>query len=335
MAKKPPGPPPPPPPRPASWLPITDSQADKHKRPWLKPGQIQFLKKIRDRPFTREDIDYYKDKEYYQDLIESDLEDFIRMLEKEGYIEPKGESPETWSCTNKGCEVLMSQIKRARSNPLQLKNELKSLNAAESLKVATELKRDGNLAGAIEMLKASYEKIKESTTSYGVETYLRLPVCLQLAGRNDEAWGFLNRLITKGYPNQLNNKALNTLDKSKIYHSMSNFLHKEKKHHQAIVFESMSLAAWAQYHYLQSEERCRSREKEMRKDSQRAFIRASKPEEIFTKLVESIPKKARTLELSEVVEYICIALIKPDQIKYDLMYVDVDKILAKQEKTAD
>jgi hypothetical protein len=151
-----------------------------------------------------------------------------------------------------------------------------------------------------------------------------------MAGRADEAWEHFNRLLSSGYPNQLKYKALNIRDQSLIHGSMSRFLHKEGKHRQAVALKALSLIAWAHFHHLQAIEYCRPSENKLRKDSQDAFLRASSPVEILDDLVSSIPKNARLLDLSEVVEYICKLLNEPGKIKYDLVYVDIDKLLSKQ-----
>lgn len=209
------------------------------------------------------------------------------------------------------------------------------LNASESLKVATELKRDGNLSAAIKALEISYEKIKASQTSYGVETFLRLPCYLQAAGRSDEAWGCLNRLLIEGYPNQLESDQFKAHDRSSIYSSMSNFLHNERRHHQAIVFGSLSLMAWAEFHYLQAKGYNKPCESLLRKEAQEQFVRCSQPTELEERLRRSIPKKSGKFDLSKIVDYICETLKKPDLIKYDISFVEIECILHEHNKKMD
>jgi hypothetical protein len=324
------GAPPPLPPRPAGWGNEADSHQCDLRHQSLSPGQIQFLKKIRDRPLSKEDIEYYKQHDYYRDLVDGDLGEFIDRLGLDGYIRRSDSTFEAWTCTAKGIVAVESLVIEARSNPAIVKSALGGLNASEILKIATELKRDGNLIGAVEALKLAYTKIGESSTTYGIDTFLRLPSYLQMAGRNDEAWEYLNRLLTSGYPNQLSNMALNIRDKSLVYSSMSRFLHKEGKHRQAVVLKTLSLISRAHVHHLRAIEYCRSSESELRKDSQSAFLLASGSEVILEALASSIPKNARLLDLNEVVEHACELLKEPDQIKYDLAYIDIDKILSRQ-----
>jgi hypothetical protein len=318
---KPLGPPPPPPPRPTSWGVTEDAKPRRREGQKLKAGQIQFLKKIRDTPLTREVLDYYSGHKYYHELVGRRLESFIHILEQGGYIERKGSSPEIWTCTTKGIDATKKLIVEARSNPSCLQAGLKDLSADELLKIATELKRDGNLDGAIEVLIMSYEKIGRSSTTYQSATFLRLPNYLVLAGRFDEAWGYLNKLITK---------AGNMRDKSNIYSAMASALHKESKHAQAIALKALSLIAWAHFWYIQSEDTNFSQEAETRDEFREAFTKFSQDKYIASKLKQSIPKKARTIALDMVVDYICKALERPAEIKYDIAYVDIDRIIHEQ-----
>lgn len=287
----------------------------------MKPGQIQFLKKIRDRPLTREDLNYYKGHQYYQELVDGDLEAFICLIEQDGYVERAEQVPEVWTCTDKGREAAERLIAEARSNPSCLHAELAELNADESLKVATELKRDGNLDGAIEALKISYKKISESSTTYRSETFLRLPNYLILAGRFDEAWESLNKLISG---------ATNLRDRSNIYSAMGSALHKEGKHAQAIALDALSLMAWAHFWHTQAEDVNFFPEIETRKEFRETFTKVSQREYIASGLKQSIPKKAGKIDLGEAVNYVYQALKVPAEIKYDIAYIEIDRILHRQ-----
>jgi tetratricopeptide (TPR) repeat protein len=67
--------------------------------------------------------------------------------------------------------------------------------ASQMLKEATQLKKDGDLSSAITKLKQAEEAIHRSEVDYGIETFLRLPMYLQAAGRSDEAIQRLNQLL--------------------------------------------------------------------------------------------------------------------------------------------
>ena len=74
-----------------------------------------------------------------------------------------------------------------------------SFEVSHLLKEATQLKREGDLSSAIKKLKQAESKIQRSSVDYGIETFLRLPMYLQAAGRSDEAIKQLDQLLSK-YP---------------------------------------------------------------------------------------------------------------------------------------
>jgi len=104
------------------------------------------------------------------------------------------------------------------------------------LKEATEKKKSGDLGTAIELLRKAYKEIIKSSTTYSVNTFLRLPLYLQQAKKNDEAWREFNNLLVKGYPNQMNDPVSIPMDHSIIYDKMRLFLHREGKNELAIRF---------------------------------------------------------------------------------------------------
>ncbi|MHA8055280.1 hypothetical protein VR611_04980 [Aquirufa nivalisilvae] len=106
----------------------------------------------------------------------------------------------------------------------------------ELLKDATSKKSSGDFDGAINSLRLAFEKIKKTDISYPVETFLRLPLYLQSAKRNDEAWREFNNLIAYGYPNQLNYPDIRPYEESIIYDKMRLFLQRENKNELAIFF---------------------------------------------------------------------------------------------------
>lgn len=59
--------------------------------------------------------------------------------------------------------------------------------ASALIKHSTQLKRDGDMSGAIEALEDAAVAIKEGKTEFPVETHCKLPLYLQQAGRGDEA----------------------------------------------------------------------------------------------------------------------------------------------------
>ena len=109
------------------------------------------------------------------------------------------------------------------------------------LKNATAKKKD-DIDGAIECLKEAY-KLSEKKEDYalGLQSYLRLPKYLLLAGKNDDAYGQLSLLLSHGYPWQ--NKEFLICDHSEIYKAMSQQLEKENEYLDAISKYAMHLVA--------------------------------------------------------------------------------------------
>ena len=223
-------PPPPPPPIDPRLLQggnATSPAKSNELQPRLSAGQVQFLKKFLDFPLSREMIDYYSGLEYYQYLVGGDVAKFVNQLMSEGLIQPHDTDIASWICSDAGRSVAESAIIDTRTDSSNIIDYVQSLQASETLKVATELNRDGNLPAAVLVLREAYKKFGNSSVSYGVDTYLRLPSYLQKLGRYDEAWGFLNELLTRGYPNQIQNEALILLSRSKIYKAMCRLLQHE------------------------------------------------------------------------------------------------------------
>jgi len=104
------------------------------------------------------------------------------------------------------------------------------------LKKATAKKKAGDLENAIKLLKQAYEQISKESISYPVDTFLRLPLYLQEAKRNDEAWREFNVLLTEGYPNQTKDPELIPMDHASIYDKMRLFLQREGKNVLAVRF---------------------------------------------------------------------------------------------------
>jgi len=126
-----------------------------------------------------------------------------------------------------------------------------SSNKPEDLfKEATSLKKSGDIDGAILKLRSAYRAIEKTNITWSVQTFIRLPQYLQLAGRNDEAWKEFNNLLL-GYPNQLNVAEVLPMNHSIIYDKMRLFLQKEKRYKKAVVFGIFSYLCWAQGLHLQ------------------------------------------------------------------------------------
>jgi hypothetical protein len=71
--------------------------------------------------------------------------------------------------------------------------------AAQLLKRATELSKT-DMSAAIQTLRAAYEAIAQTDIQYGIETFLRLPLYLQRAGRFTESLHEFHRIFASFLP---------------------------------------------------------------------------------------------------------------------------------------
>ena len=101
----------------------------------------------------------------------------------------------------------------------------------ELLKEATAKKKTGDLKSAIKLLGKAYEISRKEKIELGIKEYLRLPMYLQEAGENDQAWKELNNLLTRQH----------SLEHSAIYDAMRLFLQRENKNEKAVAFGICSL----------------------------------------------------------------------------------------------
>lgn len=154
--------------------------------------------------------------------------------------------------------------------------------AQKLMKAATAKKKAGDLDGAIELLREAYAEMEENGEEWGVNPLLRLPMYLQAAGRNDEAWSEFNELILRRSSGQ--DPKLVTMDLSIIYDKMRLFRQREKKPDDAVIFGVFSYLSWARGLHMQE-----------RLDELADHISRKKVEEAILKLL----KKAKREELLE------------------------------------
>ncbi len=273
-------------------------------------------------------IDYYGSLEYYQHLVGGDVARFVNQLMSEGLIQPHDTDKAAWICSDAGRRVAESAIIDTRTDSRNIIDYVQSLQASETLKVATELNRDGNVPAAVLVLKEAYKKIGNSSVSYGIDTYLRLPSYLQKLGRYDEAWGFLNQLLARGYPNQIQNEALILLSRSKIYKAMCRLLQHEGKGRMAIIFGAASIVAEAQYYYLQSEEK--DWPEDFKKERAATFRSLSDATSIHDKMKKIAKKEIANAQLDTITSYLCRTLSRPKTVKYDQLIVEVDSLICTE-----
>ena len=102
--------------------------------------------------------------------------------------------------------------------------------ARKLLKEATKLKREKKYIEACEKLNEAYSS--KGANELMTKERLRLPMYLQLAGKNDEGWKILN---------ELNVKYLDVFSQAEIANQMRIFLQKEKKFKNAALFAIWSI----------------------------------------------------------------------------------------------
>lgn len=162
------------------------------------------------------------------------------------------------------------------------------------LREATAKKKAGDVDGAIESLREAYKIISKTSINYTIDPYLRLPLYLQQAGKNDEAWSEFNRLIVEGYPNQMKIRELIPMDHSAIYDKMRLFLQRENKPIESVKFGVLSHLSWGLGLYYQE------RKKELKTHISKSSIEA---------MLEGLLKKAKKPELrSELAKIITLEI---------------------------
>lgn len=155
------------------------------------------------------------------------------------------------------------------------------------LKEATQLKKNGDIEAACEKLREAYSEIAKGDIIYSIDTFLRLPLYLQKAGRKDDAWREFNKLIVQGYPNQMRDLKLRFMDHSKVYDKMRLHLQREKNFVEAINFGILSVVSWETGLYLQGrlEERIR---KEQLEDSIMSLVKKANLEDRLKDIADAV-----------------------------------------------
>jgi hypothetical protein len=181
---------------------------------------------------------------------------------------------------------------------------LSSHDPEKLLKEATSLKKSGDIEGAILKLQSAYRAIAKTNITWSVNTFIRLPQYLQIAGRSDDAWREFNNLLL-GYPNQLNSLEVLPMDHSIIYDKMRLFLQREKRYKEAILFGVFSYLCWIKGLYLQK-----------RKREARDFLK----QKSIASMLNGLLKKAKMTDMMD--EYKKIIL---EEVKY-LPDIDLSRV---------
>ena len=140
--------------------------------------------------------------------------------------------------------------KRTQVAPEQIERYSATGNYQESksaklLKEVTKLKKAGEFCQAIETLKKAYHEIEREGGGHAMQTYLRLPMLLQQAGRPDDAWEEYNRLLRSDPTGIGQSREVTPMFHSQIYNKMRLFLQREGKTKSAVEFGLMSAVSWA------------------------------------------------------------------------------------------
>ena len=116
--------------------------------------------------------------------------------------------------------------------------------ADDFFKLATEKKKEKDWEGAIAALNEAYHEISQSSLSYSIEGFIRLPQFLQLAGRSKEAWKKYNELLFNGFPNQSQNRSTSPMERSILFDKMRLHLQREKREPLSEIFSILSIVSW-------------------------------------------------------------------------------------------
>ena len=105
---------------------------------------------------------------------------------------------------------------------------------SELLKLATAAKAANPNAGASYLRKA-YRKIRRTNIDYGIQTFLRLPMYLQAAGRGREALDELDRLFRDGCPNRIpRGESPRLMDQAAVLDKKRLVLQRQRKFAEAV-----------------------------------------------------------------------------------------------------
>jgi hypothetical protein len=158
------------------------------------------------------------------------------------------------------------------------------IKADNLLKKATAKKKSGDINGAIEALRASYKILNEQHVLSTIETYLRLPLYLQEAGRTDEAWREFNELIMWVNRKPRYSPEVTPMEQSIIWDKMRLFLQREGRNSDAVEFAVWAYLSWAAGLYAQK------REEE---------LKAHKTKENIQKALKAVLSKANKESLTD------------------------------------
>lgn len=149
------------------------------------------------------------------------------------------------------------------------------------LRSATAHREAGKMAEAINDLKEAYRAIAKGNGEYPVETYVRLPLYLQEAKRENEAWIEFKNLLSNGYHRMSKDPILVPMFHATMYDKMRLFLQRQGN-------PLLACAYGVGAHYSTALGLCRQK----RADELLTLLDAATERELVTKLL----KKAKALD---------------------------------------
>jgi len=163
--------------------------------------------------------------------------------------------------------------------------------SSDLLKEATKKKNEKDLDGAVACLREAYKLMAQSSISYPVETYLRLPLYLQQAGRYKESIVEFETLL-RNSPDKIarefsnitkkKQKGLSAMECAAIYDKMRLASQREKYFSHAVYYQVLSSASRAVGLKLQerNEELNDFKERELWLDGLEALLQKAKKESL-------------------------------------------------------
>ncbi|MHB1001171.1 MAG: hypothetical protein ACYC27_18160 [Armatimonadota bacterium] len=193
------------------------------------------------------------------------------------------------------------------------------INPDDLLKAATEKKRNGDINGAIDLLRQAYTNISQSDIEYPIDTFLRLPLYLQAAKRSGEAWNVFLQLLDSKYPHAPNDACIIPMGQSKTYDKMRLFLSREDRDNEAVKYSLLSVISW------NIGLRRQKRSEEARSLASKSNIRS----EVESLIDEGYPDKIKTVTQVVYDAMKSISNIDINQIAYQIDCVMSDKASMK------
>ncbi|MBC2712852.1 MAG: hypothetical protein HGJ94_18240 [Desulfosarcina sp.] len=185
------------------------------------------------------------------------------------------------------------------------------IDPGELQKKATEQKKNGDIDGAIISLRSAYKQLEKQGIKWPINTYLRLPLFLQKAGRTDEAWAEFNALLRAP-----ESDFMLSMNHSIIHDKMRLFLQREGKASLAVKFGVLSYVETA----IAYDKQGRPEELKQLQD-----------EEIIHSCVKSLLKKANKPECEYEIAKIIIKHMKSiKKINLSELAQSVDAIVSRE-----